>query len=78
MAVRTETVQFHSCDLCEQDVEEAELTRLYGPLQAGKRSQIDICPSCQQRPIVDVITWMHRTRKAAAPTPLRSVRHTTR
>ena len=31
MAVRTETVQFHSCDLCGQDTDEADLIRLYGP-----------------------------------------------
>jgi len=39
MAVRTETVQFHSCDLCGQDTDEADLIRLYGPLVSGKRAQ---------------------------------------
>jgi hypothetical protein len=28
MAVRTESVTLHSCDLCEQDFDEADLIRL--------------------------------------------------
>lgn len=43
MAVRTEVVSFHSCDLCGQDRDEADLVRLYGPPQGGKGQQIDIC-----------------------------------
>ena len=36
MAVRTETVSYHSCDLCGQDYDEADLTRLYGPPAGGQ------------------------------------------
>jgi hypothetical protein len=32
MAVRTETVQSHPCDLCGQQTDKADLIRLYGPL----------------------------------------------
>ena len=74
MAVRTEAVQFHSCDLCEQDCDEADLIRLYGPLKAGRRAQIDICPACQQRPIADLIAWIDRKQHATAPRPVRGIR----
>ena len=74
MAVRTETVSYQSCDLCGEDHDEDDLTRLYGPQQARQRPQIDICQACQQRPIAEVIKWMRRKLEASAPTPLRGVR----
>ena len=74
MADRTEAVQFHSCDLCEQDYDEAELTRLYGPLYGGRRAQVDICTACQQRPVADVIEWISRKQQVTAPRPLGSIR----
>jgi hypothetical protein len=74
MAVRTEAVQYHSCDLCEQDCDEADLTRLYNRLVAGKRAQIDICVTCQQSPVAVVIAWLDRRQREATPQPLRSIR----
>jgi hypothetical protein len=74
MAVRTETVQFHSCDLCGQDTDEADLIRLYGPLHAGKRAQADICPKCQKRPIADLVAWLNGKQQETALRPLRSLR----
>ncbi len=52
MAVRTETVSYHSCDLCGQDYDEADLTRLYGPQQtgAGRRSTFAIRASSARSP----------------------------
>jgi hypothetical protein len=76
MAVRTEVVSFHSCDLCEEDRNEADLTRLYGAPRAGKRPQIDICPECQQRPISEVVGWLRRKQPASQATPLRGIRGT--
>jgi hypothetical protein len=60
MAVSTESIQFHTCDLCEQDGDEADMTRLYGSQQSGKLAQADVCRSCQQRPIADLIAWIER------------------
>jgi hypothetical protein len=40
MGVRTETVQFHSCDLCGQDTDEAALVRVYSALQSSKRLRV--------------------------------------
>jgi hypothetical protein len=74
MAVRTETVQHHSCDLCGQDYDEADLMRLYGAQHAGQRAQIDICQACQQRPVAEVIEWIRRKQQASQPTPLRGIR----
>jgi hypothetical protein len=74
MAVRTETVQFHSCDLCGEDRDEADLIRLYGPPQAGQRVQIDICQLCQQRPIAEIVEWMRRKREVSEPRQLQRVR----
>ncbi|MGN6677047.1 MAG: hypothetical protein ACTHKL_04620 [Streptosporangiaceae bacterium] len=54
MAVRTESVTRYSCDLCDHDCEEADLIRLYDPLQSGKRAQIDVCQGCHKRPIADL------------------------
>lgn len=70
MAVRTEVVSFHSCDLCGEDRDEAELTRLYGAPQAGKRPQIDICLECQQRPIAEAVDWIRGKQQATEPRPL--------
>jgi hypothetical protein len=70
MAVRTEAVRFHSCDLCEQDFNEDELTRPYGPQQSGMRVQIDICVDCQQRPAADVIDWIRSRQQATSPRPV--------
>jgi hypothetical protein len=78
MATRTETVTYHSCDLCGQDHDEADLTRLYGPPQAGRRPQIDICQTCQQRPIANVVEWIRKQGQATAPRPGRRVRGATR
>ena len=74
MAVRTETVQFHSCDLCGQDTDEADLIRLYGPLVSGKRAQADVCPACQKRPIADLVDWLTAKQAESALRPLRSLR----
>jgi hypothetical protein len=75
MAVRTETVSYHSCDLCGEDRDEADLTRLYGsPQAAGKRAQVDICGTCQQRPIAEVVEWIRRKLEETAPRPLRRIR----
>ena len=74
MAVRTESVTLHSCDLCEQDCDEADLIRLYGPLQRGKRAQIDICPACQRCPIAELVAWITRREQETALRPLRSLR----
>jgi hypothetical protein len=57
MAVRTEAVQFLSCHLCSEDVDEADLVCLYGPQHSG---QIDICVGCQQRPIAELVHWIRR------------------
>ena len=73
MAVRTEVVSFHSCDLCGEDRDEADLMRLYGPAHAGKRPQIDICPECQQRPIAEVVHWIRGKQQATEPRPLRRI-----
>jgi len=74
MAIRTETVQFHSCDLCGQDTDEADLVRLYGPLHAGKRAQADICPPCQKRRIAELVEWLTRKQQETALRPLGSLR----
>lgn len=74
MAVRTETVQVHSCDLCGQDADEASLVRVYSALQAGKQVQADICVICQQRPIADLVDWLTAKQAEAALRPLRSLR----
>jgi hypothetical protein len=74
MAVRTESVTLHSCDLCEQDRDEADLIRLYGPLLHGKRAQIDVCQDCQQRPIANLVAWIERRQRNTALRPLRSLR----
>lgn len=74
MAVRTETVQFHSCDLCSQDTDESDLIRLYGPLQAGKRVQADICVTCQQRPIAELVAWLDGKQRETALRPLSRLR----
>ena len=74
MAVRTTTVQVLSCDLCGNDCDESALVRLYGPLQSGKRAQADVCMTCQQRPIADLIAWIERRQQETALRPLRSVR----
>jgi hypothetical protein len=71
MAVRTEAVQYHSCDLCEQDCAEADLARLYGPLHAGKRAQIDVCVNCQQRTVIEVVEWFRSKQIAMSPRPVR-------
>ncbi len=75
MATRTETVTYHSCDLCGQDYDEADLTRLYGAQQAGgQRPQIDICQSCHARPVAEVVEWLRSKQTATTPRPLRGVR----
>src|SRR5262249_56976513 len=75
MAMRTETVTYHSCDLCGEDRDEADLTRLYGSgPKVGQRPQIDICTSCQARPVADVVEWLRSTQGSTAPRPLRGVR----
>jgi hypothetical protein len=74
MAVRTEAVQYHSCDLCGHDRDEADLVRLYGPRQPGRRAQIDVCVTCQERPVADVIKWLVAKQHETALRPLRSVR----
>ena len=74
MAVRTETVEHHSCDLCEQDLDEADLIRLYGPLVSGKRAQIDVCVGCQRRPIDELVAWISDWERETALRPLRSLR----
>jgi hypothetical protein len=74
VATRTETVQFHSCDLCGNDCDVAVLTRLYGPLERGKRAQADICLACRERPIADLIAWIERRQQETALRPLRSLR----
>ena len=74
MATRTESVTLHSCDLCEQDFDEADLIRLYGPLVSGKRAQADVCRGCQQRPIADLVAWIARRQRETTRQPLRSIR----
>ena len=74
MAVRTETVEYHTCDLCEQDCDQADMVRLYGPLLSGRRAQIDICLTCQERPAADVVAWIERRQQEIALRPLRSLR----
>ena len=75
MAMRTETVTYHSCDLCGQDRDEDDLTRLYGRGQkAGQRQQIDICKSCLARPVGDVVEWLRSKQVATTPRPLWGVR----
>lgn len=66
MAIRTETVQFYSCDLCEEDFDEGDLVRLYGPQNAGRRAQVDVCPDCQQRPIAELVAWIQSRQRANA------------
>ena len=78
MAVRTEIVSIHTCDLCEHDCDETDLTRLYGAQRAGKRPQIDICLECQQRPISELVAWIRRREQQAAPRSVRSIRNVTR
>jgi hypothetical protein len=73
MAVRTEGVSFHSCDLCGEDRDETDLVRLYGPAQRGKRPQIDICPECQQHPIAEVVAWIRGKEQTTEPRPLRRI-----
>ena len=75
MAVRTETVTYHSCDLCGQDRDEAALARLYGGgPKVGQRPQIDICESCQARPVAEVVDWLRSRQVATSSRPLRGVR----
>jgi hypothetical protein len=74
MAVRTESVVYHSCDLCGQDASEADLIRLYGPLVSGKRAQADVCVTCQKRPISEVVDWLTAKQAETALRPLRSLR----
>jgi translation initiation factor IF-3 len=74
MAVRTETVQFHTCDLCGQDSDEAGLVRLYSALQSGRRAQADVCPACQKRPIAELVDWLDSKQRETALRPLRSLR----
>jgi hypothetical protein len=74
MAMRTETVTYHSCDLCGEDRDD-DLTRLYGGGQkAGQRPQIDICRSCLARPIAEVVDWLCDKQTTTTPRPLRGVR----
>ncbi|MDR2985287.1 MAG: hypothetical protein LBV34_10645 [Nocardiopsaceae bacterium] len=74
MAVRTESIQVFSCDLCGQDSDEADLTRVYSALQAGKRLQVDVCPDCQKRPIADLVNWFTLRRQEVALRPVRRLR----
>jgi hypothetical protein len=75
MAVRTETVTYHSCDLCGQDRDEDDLTRLYGGgAKIGQRPQIDICNSCLARSIREVADWLRDKQTATTARPLRGVR----
>jgi len=75
MAMRTETVTYHCCDLCGQDRDEAELTRLYGGgPKVGQRPQIDICESCQARPVAEVVEWLRSKQVVTTPRSLRGVR----
>ena len=75
MAVRTKTVTYHSCDLCGTDCDDGDLARLYGPQRAaGKRAQIDICLTCTQRPVADVIEWIRHREQETALRPLRSLK----
>jgi len=55
MATTTKTVTYFSCDLCGTDHDEDDLVRLYGPLQSGRRVQVDVCLSCRERPIAELI-----------------------
>ncbi|HEX2320981.1 MAG TPA: hypothetical protein VHJ18_18515 [Streptosporangiaceae bacterium] len=73
MAVRTETVQFHTCDLCGQDSDEAGLVRLYSALQSGRRAQADVCPACEQSPIAELVAWLDSKQRETALRPLRSL-----
>ena len=74
MAMRTESVVYHSCDLCGQDSDEADLVRVYSALQAGKRAQADVCPARQKRPIADLVDWLDGKQRETALRPLRSLR----
>jgi hypothetical protein len=60
MAVRTESFTLHSY-LCAQDCDEADLVRLYGPLQRGKRAQSDQFPD----------TRVEAARQARSPSTAR-------
>jgi hypothetical protein len=73
MAVRTETVTCHSCDLCGQDRDEDDLTRLDGGAKIGQRPQVDICNSCLARPIREVVDWPRDKQTATTARPLRGV-----
>jgi hypothetical protein len=60
--------------LCEQDFDEADLIRLYGPLVSGKRAQADVCQGCQQRPVADLVAWINRREWETALRPLHGLR----
>jgi NAD-dependent SIR2 family protein deacetylase len=65
VATRTETVYHFSCDLCGNERDERELAHLWGPdPKAGKRPQIDVCPSCQDRPVAEVLAWFREQEES--------------
>jgi len=47
------------------------MIRLYGAQQTGQRLQIDICVTCQQRAIAEVVEWFRSRRATMEPTPSR-------
>ena len=77
MGTRTQTTVVAFCDLCNQDRDEADMTRLYGPLERGKRAQADVCKACMERPISDLVDWLNKRQQEATPRSLRSVKGAT-
>ena len=77
MGTRTQTTVVAYCDICNEDRDEAEMTRLYGPLVSGKRAQCDVCKSCEQRPIGVLVEWLDKRQQQTTPRSLRSVKGAT-
>jgi hypothetical protein len=78
MVTKTETREQLMCDLCGREMSPEEAVTLYRtdnkmsavkvaaasmmrPKEGGQ-SNVDICPTCHQRPVQDVLTLMYPPR----------------
>ena len=58
----------HVCDLCGKPCQPDQLARLYGGavfrtgFAAPERPRIDICTTCQARPVLEVIQFLAGNR----------------
>jgi len=73
MGTRTQMTVVAFCDICNEERDEADMVRLYGPLERGKRAQADVCAACQDRPISELVAWLNNRRQENTPRSLRSV-----